>query len=139
MYSCDWSTGKLNLKNSSIVSNVTGAPPVHNNTGLTSVMMGTTESHAFYHAADMSIHHLTLFTNINNGQWTYAGAVDKDTPSNTAIFCQYSSTRNMSLIYPRDGANIGVARFNIDNSWHICETPVLALPVFCSFTKKAMS
>ncbi len=109
-----------------VTSGAHGAPVPNSNTGLAIVLLGDADGYRLYfHDGDMHVHQLLYAQTLNNGIWSYGGAVSKDVPynnSNALVAQVYGHNENISVAYPKDDTNIEVSRIADDNLWHICET-----------------
>jgi len=119
VYTCDWPTGVFRTVGSYLISS--GAPSVNENTGLASVLLGSTAGYrVFYHDQNMTVNQLAYANGVNNNNWGWDGVVDYDVPRGNALASQFTGADNMTVAYPKDASNVGVARYNSDKLWHIC-------------------
>lgn len=109
----------------------------HSDTGLAAVLLGAREGYrVFYHDERRRVHLLTYADGVNRGEWAYGGVVTgADVTVGRALVAQFSSTRNTSLVYVKDGENAGVSRFNEKGLWYSCEfVDVLVVLWICELT-----
>ncbi|KLU83357.1 hypothetical protein MAPG_02419 [Magnaporthiopsis poae ATCC 64411] len=117
---CNMKTGKLNKINDRIISD--DKPAVHNTTGLTSVLLNAKEGYRiYYHDTNKTIQVIGYDPDANT--FYYGGVVSRDTTSGFALGAQFNSVRNISVVYPRDSDNMGVARINSDGKYWLATTP----------------
>jgi hypothetical protein len=122
VYMCDFQTGEYKHVESSVISDRAGTPAVHPKTGLSVTLLGEQEGYrVFFHDRAKALQHLK-YTQVEN--WSYGGPVSTNTNrSGMAIHSMFSGVRNVSVVTPRDAANMEVSRLNIDGAWHICKLP----------------
>jgi hypothetical protein len=117
LFQCDWPSGKFTSQGSWVISG--DAPSVNSNTGLASLVLGSTAGYrVYYHDDDDAISEIGYTTDTN---WHYRDVVSPDHPATNAIHAAFTGSANISVVFPRDSENIEVTRFNTDDSWHICE------------------
>lgn len=130
VYTCDFQTGAYKLVESSVISDRSGTPAVHPETGLSVTLLGEQEGYrVFFHDRAKALQFLK-FTQVES--WSYGGPVSTNTNrSGMAIHSMFSGVRNVTVVTPRDTSNMEVSRLNIDGAWHICtypSSPTLHLP-----------
>ncbi|KAL8295627.1 hypothetical protein RB597_009263 [Gaeumannomyces tritici] len=120
-HECNHKTGKFNKLNDRIISD--DKPPVHSTTGIASVLLGETDGYRiYYHDTNKTIQSIGYDPVANS--FYHAGVVSRDTTSGFALGAQFQEkTRNITMAYPRDSANIGVARTNSDGRYWLATTP----------------
>ncbi|KAI5922279.1 hypothetical protein F4810DRAFT_290146 [Camillea tinctor] len=120
---CDWATGRWMNNGDYIVSG--GAPKVAPTSGLSAVLLSATDGYrVFYNDLGGTMHHLG-YTSAAQA-WSYYGIVSQDTASSQAIGSTFYSRNghfNITAVRPRDSQNLGEARLNSDNLWHLSSLP----------------
>jgi hypothetical protein len=127
LLTCDWTTGQFTRTGSWVVSY--GAPAVHPETGLGSLLLGSSAGYrVYYHDQKMAIR--VIYYSNDNG-WAYHGRVSADPMATTAIgVSQYANPNNqgnanITVVAPRDDENMEASRFNVDESYWICRSYLL--------------
>lgn len=125
LFQCDWLSGKFVSQGEWVISG--DAPSVSSNTGLASLVLGSTAGYrVYYHDDNQAVNEIGYTTETG---WHYRDMVSPDHHSaSSAIHAAFTGNANISVIFPRDSENIEVTRFNTDDSWHICES----CPVSCA-------
>ena len=122
IYVCDWPSGKFTPKGTVVISSAEGAARPNPATGLSSVLLGETQGYrVFYHDLNMTIHQLSYAPDVNDGRWAYSGNVARDRASGRGIAAGFGKQPNVTIIFPKDAANMQVTRFNTDKLWHQSE------------------
>jgi len=119
LFNCNMTTGRfLNQGNWTITS---GAPSVHPNSGLASVLLGATTGYrVYFHDNDGAINEL-YYT--RDTPWQYRGIISQDINSLPALGAAFSGTENITVASPRDEQNIAATRWNNDESWFRTSLP----------------
>ncbi len=119
VYTCDFQTGVYKQVESKVISDRSGTPAVHPQTGLSVTLLGEQEGYrVFFRDRSKALQSLK-FTQAES--WSYGGPVSANTNrSGMAIHSMFSGVRNVTVITPRDSRNMEVSRLNIDGTWHIC-------------------
>ncbi len=95
-------------------------PKPHRNSGLAAVNLGSKSGYRiFYHNADWQIHQI-LYDPAGKA-WSYGGVVYPSPVYTSALSAQFSGTSNISVVFPKDANNIGVARYDATGEWQIGE------------------
>lgn len=96
---------------------------INANTGLAAILLGETGGYrVYYHDLNTELSQIGYSTENDLG-WVYEGVVSRDPSSlGTGIGAQFTGDNNISVVTPRDAANIEVSRYNSDELWHICKT-----------------
>ncbi|KAI1488460.1 hypothetical protein F5X96DRAFT_680480 [Biscogniauxia mediterranea] len=120
---CDWGTGRWMNNGDYVISG--GAPKVAPTSGLSAVLLGTTDGYrVFYNDLGGTMHHVGYTSDTR--AWGYYGVVSRDTASSQAIgstFYAQNGRLNITVVRPRDAQNLGEARLNADNLWHLSSFP----------------
>ncbi|KAI1635981.1 hypothetical protein F4809DRAFT_641965 [Biscogniauxia mediterranea] len=120
---CDWATGRWMNNGDYIISG--GAPKVAPTSGLSAVLLGATDGYrVFYNDLGGTMHHVGYTS--DTSAWGYYGVVSQDTASSQAIgstFYSKNGLLNITVVRPRDSQNLGEARLNADNLWHLSSLP----------------
>ncbi|KAK4162699.1 hypothetical protein QBC43DRAFT_75763 [Cladorrhinum sp. PSN259] len=122
IYKCNFATGTYEEIQSDVISDRSGTPPPNAQTGLSVALLGQQEGYrVFYHDRARALHTLK-FTQVEN--WSYGNPISTSTNrSGLALGSMFSGVRNVTVVTPRDVANIETIRLNIDNAWHISTFP----------------
>lgn len=120
IYTCDFPTGRYMHYESLVISDRSGTPAPHTRTGLAVALLGEDEGYrVFFHDRSMRLQSLR-FTRVES--WSYGGPVSTNiNRSGMAIHTMFSGVRNVTVVTPRDDANMELTRLNIDGTWHICK------------------
>jgi hypothetical protein len=106
-------TGLFKNQGNWIVSD--DVPTIHPNSGLVGVVLGPEAGYRLYfHDEDGVVNELAYA----NQQWRYRGPISNDIGSLPAIGVAYSGAQNITVATPRDEHNIGVTRWNRDETWN---------------------
>ncbi|KAI0600649.1 hypothetical protein F4775DRAFT_43743 [Biscogniauxia sp. FL1348] len=120
---CDWATGRWMNNGDYIISG--GAPKVAPTSGLSAVLLGATDGYrVFYNDLGGTMHHVGYTS--DTSAWGYYGIVSQDIASSQAIgsiFYSKNGRLNITVVRPRDSQNLGEARLNSDNLWHLSSLP----------------
>ncbi|KAI1642818.1 uncharacterized protein F4817DRAFT_277115 [Daldinia loculata] len=116
---CDWNTGHWENAGEYVVSG--GAPKVAPDSGLSAVLLGSTEGYRVYYNDLEGTLHAIGYT--PSTTWSYYGVISHDAASSQAIGSTFSSNGNISVVRPRDGENMGVSQFDNGDMWHISTFP----------------
>ncbi|KAK4224256.1 hypothetical protein QBC38DRAFT_485838 [Podospora fimiseda] len=122
VYKCNFETGTYEEIESDVISDRSGTPPPNAQTGLSVALLGQQEGYrVFYHDRARALHTLK-FTQVEN--WSYGNPISTSTNrSGLALGSMFSGVRNVTVVTPKDVANIETIRLNIDNAWHITTFP----------------
>ncbi|KAK3996650.1 hypothetical protein QBC44DRAFT_136050 [Cladorrhinum sp. PSN332] len=122
VYKCNFATGAYDEIESDVISDRSGTPPPNAQTGLSVALLGQQEGYrVFYHDRARALHTLK-FTTVEN--WSYGNPISTSTNrSGLALASMFSGVRNVTVVTPKDAANIETIRLNIDNAWHISTFP----------------
>ncbi|OTB17046.1 hypothetical protein K445DRAFT_43009, partial [Daldinia sp. EC12] len=115
---CDWNTGHWENSGEYVVSG--GAPKVAPDSGISAVLLGSTEGYRVYYSDLEGTLHAIGYT--PSTTWSYYGVVSQDVASSQAIGSTFSDT-NITVVRPRDGENMGVSQLYNDTMWHISTFP----------------
>ena len=121
VYTCDFQTGVYKPAESKVISDRSGTPAVHMQTGLSVTLLGEQEGYrVFFQDRSKALQSLK-FTQVES--WSYGGPVSANrNRSGMAIHSMFSGVRNLTVITPRNSKNMEVSRLNIDGTWHICRS-----------------
>ncbi|CAG1995208.1 unnamed protein product [Fusarium graminearum] len=114
-FTCDNKTGnyKLNPDGNDIVSDLAGAPSVHEKTGLAVTELGDSGGYRLYYHDEDGLVNLLAYD--DHTDWRYDGPVSLKKSGGMAIAALQTKGTNVSVVYPYDSKNIAVARFNNEN------------------------
>ncbi|KAM0431249.1 hypothetical protein ACHAQK_010300 [Fusarium lateritium] len=114
-FTCDNKTGnyKLDTDGIDIVSDLGGAPSVHEKTGLAVTELGDSGGYRLYYHDEDGLVNLLAYD--DDTDWRYDGPVSLKKTAGKAIAALQIKGTNVSVAYPYDSSNIAVARFNKDN------------------------
>ncbi|KAH6951835.1 hypothetical protein DER45DRAFT_543339 [Fusarium avenaceum] len=114
-FTCDNKTGnyKLDPEGIDIVSDLAGAPSVHEKTGLAVTELGDSGGYRLYYHDEDGLVNLMAYD--DDTDWRYDGPVSLKKTAGKAIAALQIKGTNVSVAYPYDSNNIAVAHFNQDN------------------------
>lgn len=120
-YRCNLETGKLEKEKDEVISDeLPKTVKLNRNSGIAAVLLGATDGIRVYvHSEQYEIHSLT-FT--NDRDWKYDKIVNPDRDkSSTAIgaLSRYGNSNEITLITPKDGANMEETKLDPDGVWYI--------------------
>ncbi|KAI1379975.1 hypothetical protein F4677DRAFT_408150 [Hypoxylon crocopeplum] len=117
--SCDWNTGHWQNTGEFTISQ--GSPKVSPTSGLSAVLLGSTNGYrVYYNDLDGTLHQIGYTPTTT---WGYYGVVSHDKASSQAIASTFSGNDNITVVRPRDDLNMGVSRWYTDNLWHVSAFP----------------
>ncbi|KAF4963267.1 hypothetical protein FSARC_8705 [Fusarium sarcochroum] len=124
-FTCDSKTGnyKLDPEGEDIVSDLSGAPSVHEKTGLAVTELGDSGGYRlYYHDEDGLVNQLAYD---DDTDWRYDGPVSLKKTAGMSLAAVQTKGTNVSVAYPYDKKNMAVARFNKDNKnkWSLSSFP----------------
>lgn len=118
---CDWSTGKWTVESITITTSGSGIPRPARGSGLAVCLLGSEDGYRVFYtdAASGALQHLR-WTN-DDPVWSHAGVVSRDQISGGggALAATFPGDTNMTVVVPRDGQNLGFARWYDDDLWHL--------------------
>ncbi|KAI0173604.1 hypothetical protein GGR52DRAFT_394920 [Hypoxylon sp. FL1284] len=115
---CDSNSGHWYSTGEYIISG--GSPKVASDTGLAAVLLGSTDGYrVFYNGLDGTLHQIGYTTTTT---WQYYGVVSNDKMGSQAIAATFAN-KNITVVRPRDGKNVGVSRLYKDGLWHLSSFP----------------
>ncbi|OBS24738.1 hypothetical protein FPOA_05277 [Fusarium poae] len=114
-FTCDNKTGnyKLNPDGNDVVSDLAGAPSVHEKTGLAVTELGDSGGYRLYYHDEDGLVNLLAYD--DDTDWRYDGPVSLKKAGGMGIAALQTKGTNVSVAYPYDSKNIAVARFNNEN------------------------
>ncbi|KAK0708828.1 hypothetical protein B0T21DRAFT_416220 [Apiosordaria backusii] len=118
VYKCDNRTGLYEPQDSNVISDRSGTPNPHTNTGLSVTLLGEQEGYrVFYHDRAKALQSLQF--KATDG-WSYGDPVSGNTNrSSMEIHSMFSGVRNVTVVTPRDAKNMETARLNVDSTYFI--------------------
>ncbi|KAF4981728.1 hypothetical protein FZEAL_2530 [Fusarium zealandicum] len=124
-FECNNKTGNYELdpEGQDKVSELAGAPSVHEKTGLAVTELGDSGGYRlFYHDEDGRVN---LLAYDDDTDWLYLGPVSKKAPKGMSLATVQTVGVNVSVVFPYDSENIGVAQFheNSKNKWSLSALP----------------
>jgi hypothetical protein len=118
LFECDWPSGKFISQGYWSISD--DSPSVNTNTGLASLLLGSTAGYrVYFHDKSNSVNEIAYTP--KNGSWHYNKVVSRHRTASNAIHAAFTGNANISVVVPFDAENVEVMRFNTDETWHICE------------------
>ncbi|KAK3370393.1 hypothetical protein B0H63DRAFT_315488 [Podospora didyma] len=122
IYTCNWADGTYTHYESKVISDKTGTPQVHPQSGLSVALLGENEGYrVFFHDKNRELQ-ILKFT--QQDLWSYLGPASVNTNrTGMAIHSMFSGLRNVTVVTPRDAANFETVRLNTDGSWAVATFP----------------
>ncbi|KAK3363357.1 hypothetical protein B0T25DRAFT_627541 [Lasiosphaeria hispida] len=119
LFECNMATGLFKSQGNWVISD--GAPSVHNNTGLSVVLLGATGGYrVYYHDEDMLISEIGY---TQDSGWEYRGIISHDPQISPAIGAAFTGKENITIVNARDEQNMEAARYYQDETWRITTFP----------------
>ncbi|OLN85710.1 hypothetical protein CCHL11_07762 [Colletotrichum chlorophyti] len=120
-YWCDFSTGRYAIVGEYYISETAEVPSIHNETGISVQLLGSdTGYRVLFHDENRRVNVLSYTPKTN---WNYHGLISQDTAAGFGLTSIHSGQTNVSVIFPKDSANLEVSRFNKDDTWHLDAMP----------------